>query len=85
MLGETECGKTTTLRTLCQEIVRRNAAGDAQILIVDPRRSLLGVVESDHLAGYAMSVAAAQTHVASLVGNLESRMPGVHVTQQRVA
>ena len=70
VLGETECGKTATLRTLCQEIVRRNAAGDAQILIVDPRRSLLGVVESDHLAGYAMSVAAARTHVAALVGHL---------------
>ena len=70
VLGETECGKTATLRTLCQEIVRRNAAGDAQILIVDPRRSLLGVVESDHLAGYAMSVAAARTHVAALVGDL---------------
>ena len=84
VLGETECGKTTTLRTLCQEIVRTNTAGDAQILIVDPRRSLLGVVESDHLAGYAMSVAAAQTHLASLVGNLESRMPGVHVTQHEL-
>jgi S-DNA-T family DNA segregation ATPase FtsK/SpoIIIE len=84
VLGETECGKTTTLRTLCQEIVRSNDARRVQILIVDPRRSLLGVVESDHLAGYAMSVVAAETHVATLVRILQARMPGAEVNQRQL-
>jgi S-DNA-T family DNA segregation ATPase FtsK/SpoIIIE len=81
VLGETECGKTTTLRTLCHELVRSSDASSARILIVDPRRSLLGVIESDHLAGYAMSAAAAETHVANLARSLHARMPGAEVTQ----
>jgi S-DNA-T family DNA segregation ATPase FtsK/SpoIIIE len=84
VLGETECGKTSTLRTLCHELVRNNPASDVQILVVDPRRSLLGVVESDHLAGYAMSAAAAETHVANLVRSLHVRMPGAEVTQRQL-
>jgi S-DNA-T family DNA segregation ATPase FtsK/SpoIIIE len=84
VLGETECGKTTTLRTLCQEVVRSSDPSSAQILIVDPRRSLLGVVESDHLAGYAMSVAAAETHVATLVRSVRARVPGAEVTQRQL-
>jgi S-DNA-T family DNA segregation ATPase FtsK/SpoIIIE len=84
VLGETECGKTTTLRTLCHELVRDNPVSDVQILIVDPRRSLLGVVESDHLAGYAMSAAAAETHVANLARSVHARMPGAEVTQRQL-
>src|SRR5882757_148168 len=84
VLGETECGKTTTLRTLCHELVRNNPVSDVQILIVDPRRSLLGVVESDHLAGYAMSAASAETHVANLARSLHARMPGAEVTQRQL-
>jgi S-DNA-T family DNA segregation ATPase FtsK/SpoIIIE len=84
VLGETECGKTTTLRTLCLEVVRSSDPSSAQILIVDPRRSLLGVVETDHLAGYAMSAAAAETHVAALVRSVQARMPGAEVTQRQL-
>jgi S-DNA-T family DNA segregation ATPase FtsK/SpoIIIE len=84
VLGETECGKTATLRTLCHELVRNNPVSAAQILIVDPRRSLLGVVESDHLAGYAISAAAAETHVATLVRGVQARMPGAEVTQRQL-
>ena len=84
VLGETECGKTATLRTLCLELVGNHPASDVQILIVDPRRSLLGVVESDHLAGYAMSAGAAETHVATLARIGQSRMPGPEVTQRQL-
>ena len=55
ILGDNECGKTAALRTLCREIVRTKTAGQAQLLIVDFRRTLLGVVESEHVGGYAMS------------------------------
>ncbi|MDT5067590.1 MAG: segregation ATPase FtsK/SpoIIIE, family [Mycobacterium sp.] len=84
VLGETECGKTSTLRTLCLELVRGSDASSTQILIIDPRRSLLGVVESEHLAGYAMSAAAAETHVATMARNLRTRVPGVEVSQRQL-
>ncbi len=58
ILGDTGCGKSTALRTLCCELVAGNDAASVQLLIVDFRRSLLGAVESEHLAGYAPSTGA---------------------------
>jgi len=84
ILGATECGKTATLRTLCREIVRTNGPDAARILVVDFRRTLLGVVESDHLLGYAMSTASAEAHVATTTTLLAGRLPDETVTQQQL-
>lgn len=84
ILGQGECGKTATLRTLCREIVRTNTADSAQLFIIDFRRSLLGVVESDHLAGYTPSAAALTTQLTGLVERLQARMPGADVSQQQL-
>ncbi|OBH07475.1 MULTISPECIES: type VII secretion protein EccCa [unclassified Mycobacterium] len=75
ILGDTGCGKTATLRTLCHEIVRTKTVAEAQLLIVDFHRSLLGVVESEHLAGYAGSPAALGATVPDLLDSLRRRMP----------
>jgi len=84
VLGETECGKTSTLRLLCREIVRTTTADAAQIEIVDFRRTLLGVVESAHLGGYSMSATTLATRVSGLVEQLEARLPSETVTQQQL-
>ena len=84
VLGEGECGKTTALRTLCSEIVRTNNADSAQLFIIDFRRTLLGVVESDHLAGYAPSAAALTAQLDALSERLQARMPGPDVSQQQL-
>ena len=83
ILGDTECGKTATLRTLCREIVRNHGPAEAQILVVDFRRTMLGVVESDHLFGYAMSTASAESTMGRAVASLGARLPG-DVTQQQL-
>jgi len=74
ILGDTECGKTATLRTLCREIVRTNTADQAHLLIVDYRRSLLGAIESHHLGGYASSSPALDSALPGLVDLLRRRM-----------
>ena len=84
ILGDTECGKTTALRTLCREIVRNHDSRAARIVIVDFGRTLLGVVESDHLLGYAMSAASAESHVATVTCLLDGRLPGECVTQRQL-
>ena len=56
----------------------------ARLLVVDFRRTLLGVVESDHLLGYAMSAASADAHVAAVTDLLAGRLPDEHVTQQQL-
>lgn len=84
VLGEAECGRTSVLRLLCREIVRTNTADSAQIEIVDFRRTLLGVVESAHLAGYAISASALAARMPLLLDRLQARMPGENVTQQQL-
>jgi DNA segregation ATPase FtsK/SpoIIIE, S-DNA-T family len=79
VLGDNECGKTSTLRILCREIVRTSATAQAQLLIVDYRRTLLGAVESEHPGGLiisrAMSPAALRAELPGLVETLQGRMP----------
>jgi S-DNA-T family DNA segregation ATPase FtsK/SpoIIIE len=84
ILGDSECGKTATLRTLCREIVRTKRPEQAQLLIVDVRRSLLGVVESQHLRGYAMSPSALGALLPSLLDLLRRRMPPHDATQAQL-
>ncbi|MGA7052872.1 MAG: type VII secretion protein EccCb, partial [Mycobacterium sp.] len=84
VLGDNECGKTAALRTLCREIVRTKAAAQAQLLIVDYRRALLGVVESEHLGGYAMSPSALVALLPNVLGLLRGRMPPTDASQAQL-
>ena len=84
VLGESGCGKTALLRLLCRELMRANTADQVQLEIVDFRRTLLGVVESEHLSGYAMSPASLTARVAVIVDRLNARMPGENITQQQL-
>jgi S-DNA-T family DNA segregation ATPase FtsK/SpoIIIE len=84
VLGDAGCGKTTALRTLCTDLVETNSASGVRLLIVDFRRTLLGVVETDHLAGYAISPAALAAQLPAVLELLRARMPGPDVTQQQL-
>ncbi|MBY0442981.1 MAG: type VII secretion protein EccCb, partial [Mycobacteriaceae bacterium] len=74
IFGDSGCGKTATLRTLCREIVRTGAGQPRQLFIVDFRRTLLGVVEADTLSGYAPALPAVEDLLAKLRDRL--RQPG---------
>ena len=84
ILGDNECGKTATLRTVCHELVRAKSAADAQLLIIDFRRALLGVVESEHLGGYALSPAALDALLPGLLDTLRRRMPPSDASQAQL-
>jgi DNA segregation ATPase FtsK/SpoIIIE, S-DNA-T family len=84
VLGEAECGKTATLRTLCLGIVGANHSNAARLFIIDFRRTLLGVVESDHLACYTPSSVALTSTLTTLSDLLRSRLPGIDVSQQQL-
>jgi S-DNA-T family DNA segregation ATPase FtsK/SpoIIIE len=83
-LGDNECGKTSVLRTLCREIARTHTPEQAQLVVVDYRRSLLGVVDTNHLGGYAMSGAALSALLPELLKRLTRRMPGPEITGQQL-
>ncbi len=84
ILGEPECGKTAALRTLCRGIADGNDAAAVRVVLVDPRRTLLGVVEGDLVVGYSTSAEAARAHVSELVVDLRGRLPGPDVTQAQL-
>ncbi|GFG73054.1 type VII secretion protein EccCa [Mycobacterium botniense] len=84
ILGDNRCGKTSALRTLCREIVRTTTPAQAQLFVVDARRSLLGVVESEHLGGYAISVTALRALLPEVLELLQRRMPPPRVTQAQL-
>jgi S-DNA-T family DNA segregation ATPase FtsK/SpoIIIE len=81
IVGEAHCGKTAALRTICRELLRTNDSRSAQLVLVDLRRTLLGVVETDHLRGYAMSVGDAEVQLGTLAAELRARLPHGAVTQ----
>ncbi|MFN6545818.1 type VII secretion protein EccCa [Mycolicibacterium nivoides] len=84
ILGDNGCGKSTALRTLCRDLVTANDPSSVQLLIVDFRRTLLGAVESDHLAGYAPSAGALDVALPRVLETLRNRMPGPEVTQRQL-
>jgi S-DNA-T family DNA segregation ATPase FtsK/SpoIIIE len=84
VLGESGCGKTAVLRLLCTEIMNAGHADEAQLEIVDFRRTLLGVVDSGHLAAYTMSPASLASRLPKLLDELEARMPDENVTQHQL-
>lgn len=83
-LGDSGCGKTTALRTLCTQLTRTCTPEQVQIHLIDVRRTLLGVVDSAHLGGYLMSSGMVQAHLSGLAEHLRERLPDGRVTQQQL-
>ncbi|MBU3065389.1 type VII secretion protein EccCa [Nocardia sp. NEAU-G5] len=80
VFADVGCGKTTLLRNIAMGIVENSHPNDARIILVDYRRTMLGVVEGPHLAGYSTS---AQTSIGTLkevAGFLTKRIPGSDIT-----
>jgi S-DNA-T family DNA segregation ATPase FtsK/SpoIIIE len=84
IVGDRECGKTATLRTLCLEIVRRTTPQHAELFVVDYRRTLLGIVDPARLSGYAFSSAALADQLPALVESLRRRLPAPDVTVEQL-
>ncbi len=84
VLGDSACGKTAVLRTLCARLASDCSPEQVQRDIGDARRTLLGAVHTAHLAGYAISAAILAAHLPALVDILRARMPDADVTQRQL-
>ncbi|MFI9506390.1 type VII secretion protein EccCa [Nocardia sp. NPDC052566] len=84
IFGDTECGKTTLLRSICEGIIESNTPEQARLIICDYRRSLLGIAENPNMSAYASSAPMFQTNMDDLAGVLERRMPDSSVTPQQL-
>lgn len=84
VLGDSGSGKSGVLRTLAQEIMRTRTPAQAQILLVDYRRALLGEVPEDYLINYVTSAAQATPALREIATYLEGRIPGPDVTPEQL-
>ena len=84
IFGDGQSGKSTALRAYLHEVMRTRTPQEAQIVVVDYRRSLLGEAPDDYLLYYLTSAAQATPTLADLAAYLESRIPGPDVTPKQL-
>jgi S-DNA-T family DNA segregation ATPase FtsK/SpoIIIE len=78
--ADAESGKTTLLRLIAQGVVDRCTPDQARLIVVDPRRGLLGTVPDTHLIGYVSTAEQTAAAAHALAESLRKRLPGPEVT-----
>ncbi|MGW4243794.1 type VII secretion protein EccCa [Nocardia sp. NPDC004722] len=84
IIGDSECGKTTLLRSLVESICAANTPDQARIIMGDYRRTMLGIVPPGYLAGYGTTAPQFTQNMADLAAYVTKRMPGPDVTPQQL-
>ena len=80
VLGEGGSGRSNALRGYLRGLVRTQAADRARVVLVDPRRSLLGEVPTTHLLRHLTTAAQTAPAVAEVAAYLAGRLPDERVT-----
>ncbi|WP_395695758.1 type VII secretion protein EccCa [Nocardioides sp.] len=84
LFGDGRSGKSAVLRAVAHEVMRSRTPQEAQLVVVDYRRSLLGEVPEEYLVDYLTSSAQAQPALRDLASYLEGRIPGPDVTPDQL-
>ncbi|WP_460729566.1 type VII secretion protein EccCa [Nocardia heshunensis] len=84
VIGDSESGKTTLLRSLVESICAANTPDQARIIMGDYRRTMLGIVPQGYLAGYGTTAPQFTQNMADLAAYVTRRMPGPDVTPQQL-
>ncbi|MFI6046341.1 type VII secretion protein EccCa [Nocardia sp. NPDC051321] len=82
--ADVESGKTTLLRNIVMGVVENSTADEARIIMIDYRRSMLGVVEGEQLAGYSTSSQTCGPMIQEVVQFLSKRIPESDITPQQL-
>ncbi|MBL1088606.1 MULTISPECIES: type VII secretion protein EccCa [Streptomyces] len=84
IFGESESGKTATLRHIAHRIAERYTSDEAKIVVGDYRRTLLDAIPATHLLEYAPTDDTLDIHMNALAGLMERRRPTPDVTPQQL-
>ena len=79
-----ESGKTNLLKVSARGVMSRYTSAEARLLMVDYRRTMLGYVPQEYLAGYAASGPSLQAFVDDLRPVLQGRLPGPEITAEQL-
>lgn len=84
VFGDGRSGKSSVLRSYLHEVMRTRGPKQAQLVVVDYRRSLLGEAPEEYLLNYLTSAAQAGPALKDLAAYLENRLPGPDVTPEQL-
>ncbi|MFD3507559.1 type VII secretion protein EccCa [Nocardia sp. NPDC058666] len=82
--SDVECGKTTLLRTIIRGITDNSTSETARVILIDYRRTLLGTIEGDQLAGYSTSSQTCGPMLKEVAEFLAKRIPGSDITPRQL-
>jgi S-DNA-T family DNA segregation ATPase FtsK/SpoIIIE len=84
VFGDGESGKTNTLRTIVLGLMSSLTSEQAQILVIDYRRTLLGVLKPDYQLGYAGAEPTAVAQLAETGQALTRRLPPADISIEKL-
>ncbi|WP_244242460.1 type VII secretion protein EccCa [Nocardioides seonyuensis] len=84
IFGDGQSGKSALLRAYVQEVMRTRSAKEAQIVVVDYRRSMLGEIPEEYLLNYLTSATQATPTLKDIADYLQGRIPGPDVTPEQL-
>jgi S-DNA-T family DNA segregation ATPase FtsK/SpoIIIE len=84
LFGDVESGKSSFLRGLARSVAASYAPNQARLMVIDYRRSLLGVASPEHLLGYGTSAQVTQGLLDQVVTVMKERLPGPDVTPEQL-
>lgn len=84
VMGDSESGKTSFLRTWMRGLAARHSAREVRFMVVDYRRSLLDVVPEEYIGAQGGDSDLVARQTAALAEKLRERMPPPNVTARRL-
>jgi S-DNA-T family DNA segregation ATPase FtsK/SpoIIIE len=81
--GDPQTGKSTLLRGIVKQIIKRPAK-EIGVVMVDYRRSHLELVPEEYLLAYCTSPEQTQAVATNLAGSVKERLPGPDVTPKQL-
>ncbi|MEV6306270.1 type VII secretion protein EccCa [Actinoplanes sp. NPDC051861] len=84
LFGDAECGKSSFLRLVATAVTSRFQPSQARIILIDYRRSLMDLPETEHRIGYGVQAAETLNLMQSVAGYMQRRRPGPAVTAQQL-
>ncbi|WP_249188029.1 type VII secretion protein EccCa [Nocardiopsis sp. MG754419] len=81
--GDPQSGKSTLIRALATQVIRRPAS-EVGVVMVDYRRAHLGLVPQEYLLAYSTSPQQTEGVARELAGLVRKRLPGPDVTPRQL-
>ncbi|MEV0370631.1 type VII secretion protein EccCa [Streptomyces sp. NPDC050636] len=75
IMGDSECGKTSLIKTIANGLIDRYGEDELVFAVMDPRRSLRGAIPEEFNGGYAYNAKLCAGLAAGITTVLDKRLP----------